>query len=45
MGLKKPIFESAKEIGISNIINTLDDQAKKYGKFYEPDPFLISLRN
>jgi len=45
MGLKKPIFETAKEFGISNIVNTLCEHAKKYGQFYEPDPLLASMKN
>jgi enoyl-CoA hydratase/3-hydroxyacyl-CoA dehydrogenase len=45
MGLKKPIFETAKEFGISNIVNALIEQAKKYGQFYDPDPLLMSMKN
>ena len=45
MGLRKPIFETAKEFGILNIVNTLNEQAKKYGQFYEPDPLLVSMKN
>ncbi len=45
MGLEKPIFETAKEFGVSNIINALNEQAKKYGQFYEPDPLLVSMKN
>ncbi len=45
MGLKKPIFETGKEFGISNIVNELNSLALKYGKFYEPDPLLVSMRN
>ncbi len=43
MGLKKQIFETGKEFGISNIVNELKAQAKKYGQFYEPDPLLLSM--
>ena len=44
LGLKKPIFEIAKEFGIDNIINELNTLVGKYGKFYEPDPLLNSLK-
>ena len=45
MGLRKPIFETAKEFGISSIVGELQSLAKKYGNFYEPDPYLISVQN
>ena len=44
MGVKKQIFETAKEFGITNIVNELKNQAKKYGQFYEPDPLLVSMQ-
>ncbi len=44
LGLKKPIFETGKEIGIKNIVNELNALAKKYGAFYEPDPLLVSMQ-
>ncbi|MFN3654929.1 MAG: 3-hydroxyacyl-CoA dehydrogenase NAD-binding domain-containing protein [Candidatus Nitrosotenuis sp.] len=44
LGLKKPIFETAKEFGIKNIVNELNELAKKYGGFYEPDPLLLSMQ-
>jgi enoyl-CoA hydratase/3-hydroxyacyl-CoA dehydrogenase len=44
LGLKKPLFETAKEIGIKNIVNELNQLASKHGKFYEPDPLLISMQ-
>ncbi len=44
LGLKKQLFETAKEIGIKNIVSELNDLAKKYGKFYEPDPLLVSMQ-
>ncbi len=44
LGLKKPLFETAKEIGIKNIVNELKQLASKHGKFYEPDPLLISMQ-
>jgi len=45
MGLKKPIFETAKEFGINNIVKELQGLSQKYGKFYEPDPYLFSMQN
>lgn len=44
LGLRKPLFETAKEIGIKNIVNELKDLAKKHGQFYEPDPLLVSMQ-
>ena len=44
LGLKKPLFETAKEIGIKNIVNELNSLANKYGEFYRPDPLLISMQ-
>jgi enoyl-CoA hydratase / 3-hydroxyacyl-CoA dehydrogenase len=43
MGLKKPIFETAKEFGIPIIIKELQTLSQKYGKFYDPDPYLHSI--
>ena len=44
LGLKKPLFESAKEIGMSNIVNELKQLTEKNGQFYEPDPLLVSMQ-
>ena len=44
LGLKKPLFETAKEIGIKNIVDELNELAEKYGEFYKPDPLLISMQ-
>jgi len=44
LGLKKPIFETAKEFGIDKIINELNSLTEKYGQFYEPDPLLTTLK-
>jgi enoyl-CoA hydratase/3-hydroxyacyl-CoA dehydrogenase len=44
LGLKKPIFETAKEFGIKNIINELNGLAKTYGAFYEPDPLIVAIQ-
>jgi enoyl-CoA hydratase / 3-hydroxyacyl-CoA dehydrogenase len=45
MGLKKPIFETAKEFGITKIVRELQTLARNYGNFYEPDPYLLSIQN
>ena len=44
LGLKKPLFETAKEIGIKNIVNELKQLSSKHGKFYDPDPLLVSMQ-
>ena len=44
LGLKKPLFETAKEYGISNIVKELKTLSEKYGQFYEPDPLLVSIQ-
>ncbi len=43
LGLKKPLFNTAKEIGIKKIVEELKELSKKYGTFYEPDPLLLSM--
>jgi len=43
LGLKKPLFESAKEIGMQKIVDELKQLSKKHGVFYEPDPLLLSM--
>jgi enoyl-CoA hydratase/3-hydroxyacyl-CoA dehydrogenase len=44
LGLKKPLFETAKEIGIKNIVEELNNLAKEHGEFYKPDPLLVSMQ-
>ena len=44
LGLKKPIFETAKEIGIKKIVDELNKLAEVHGEFYKPDPLLISMQ-
>ena len=44
LGLKKPLFETAKEIGIKNIVDELNMLTEKHGEFYKPDPLLISMQ-
>ena len=43
LGLRKPLFETAKEIGIQNIIDELNKLTEKFGEFYKPDPLLESM--
>ena len=45
MGLRKPIFETAKELGMAKIVRELQTLSSKYGQFYEPDPYLLSILN
>ncbi len=44
LGLRKPLFETAGEAGIGKIIGELNGLAAEHGAFYEPDPFLESMR-
>jgi enoyl-CoA hydratase/3-hydroxyacyl-CoA dehydrogenase len=44
LGLKKPLFETAKKIGIKNIVEELNNLAKEHGEFYKPDPLLVSMQ-
>lgn len=43
MGLKKPLFETAKQFGMQNVVSELNKLAKEHGKFYEPDSYLLSM--
>ena len=43
LGLKKPLFETAKEIGMRKIVEELKKLSNKHGAFYEPDPLLLSM--
>jgi len=43
LGLKKPLFETAKEIGIQKFVEELKKLSNKHGTFYEPDPLLLSM--
>jgi len=43
LGLKKPLFETAKEIGMQKIVEELKKLSDKHGVFYEPDPLLLSM--
>ena len=44
LGLRKPLFETAKQIGITNIVNELNKLANENDEFYTPDPLLISMQ-
>lgn len=43
LGLKKPLFDTAKEIGMKKIVEELKKLSSKHGAFYEPDPLLLSM--
>ena len=43
MGLKKPLFDTAKEFGIKNIVQELQKLSVQ-NKFYEPDQYLLSMQ-
>ncbi len=44
LGLKKPLFDTAKQIGIKNIVNELNKLANENGDFYTPDSLLVSMQ-
>lgn len=44
LGLRKPLFDTAKEIGIKNIVDELNKLAEEHGEFYKPDPLLVSMQ-
>ena len=44
LGLKKPLFETAKQIGIKKIVDELNKLAEEHGEFYKPDPLLVSMQ-
>ncbi len=44
LGLKKPLFDTAREIGIKNIVAELNNLAAEHGEFYRPDPLLLSMQ-
>ena len=43
LGLRKPLFETAKEIGLQNIVDELNNLAQEHGEFYKPDRLLESM--
>ena len=43
LGLRKPLFQTAKNIGIQNIVSELNKLTKVHGEFYKPDPLLESM--
>lgn len=44
MGLKTELFKTADKFGVQNIIKELEKLEKKYGEFYHPDEYLLSLK-
>ena len=45
LGLKRPLFDTAREIGIKRITDELEALARDNGEFYRPDPLLVSMRD
>ena len=43
LGLKKPLFQTANEIGIQKIVDELKNLSAQYGVFYDRDPLLVSM--
>jgi len=43
LGLKKPLFQTANEIGMQKIVDELKKMSTQCGEFYEPDPLLVSM--
>jgi enoyl-CoA hydratase / 3-hydroxyacyl-CoA dehydrogenase len=44
MGLKTSLFKLAEKFGVSKITNELKKLEEKYGEFYRPDEYLLSLK-
>ena len=42
LGLKRPLFETAEQFGISNVVSKLNSLEKSHGSFYSPDPYLLT---
>ncbi len=42
LGLRKPLFETARGIGLDKIASELEALASEYGEFYRPDPLLLA---
>ena len=43
LGLRTPLFETAKEIGLQNIVDELNNLAQEHGEFYKPDRLLETM--
>ena len=44
MGLRNPLFRTGEQFGIKRVVDTLQELHTKYGDFYKPDNYLLSLR-
>jgi len=44
MGLKKELFATVQDFGPKNVVHELKDLARRFGPFYEPDPYLVNYR-
>lgn len=43
LGLRKPLFETAKKAGVKKIVAELESLSAKHGQFYEPDLLLRTM--
>jgi len=44
LGLRRPLFDTAREIGMGRIVSELGRLARENGEFYRPDPLLESMK-
>ena len=44
MGLKTNLFKLAEKFGVQKIADELKKLEEKYGEFYHPDEYLLSLK-
>ena len=44
MGLRKELFATVEEFGVSSVVGRLRALASAHGSFYEPDPYLVNYR-
>ena len=44
MGLKTDLFKLAETFGVQKVVNALKNLEERYGEFYHPDDYLLSLK-
>ncbi len=44
MGLKTDLFKLAEKFGVQKVVDNLKKLEERYGEFYHPDEYLLSLR-